>query len=107
MSYSKRTISVAATSFRNRGQQQKKSKCIHWDDVDLAQRPCEASARAPQSSRSSLRLFNTAEIFTARVIPEISVSLKALCDGLVGHDKLENVDLSHNDRHRLLGSVRC
>ncbi|KAE8209355.1 hypothetical protein CF327_g6645 [Tilletia walkeri] len=69
---------------------------IHLGGNTLGQGACEAFARALQSSRSSLRIFNGADIFTARLITEIPASLKALCDGLVGHEKLKEVDLSDN-----------
>ncbi|KAE8261660.1 hypothetical protein A4X09_0g7626, partial [Tilletia walkeri] len=69
---------------------------IHLGGNTLGQGACEAFARALQSSRSSLRIFNGADIFTGRLITEIPASLKALCDGLVGHQKLEEVDLSDN-----------
>ncbi|KAE8267139.1 hypothetical protein A4X09_0g5212 [Tilletia walkeri] len=69
---------------------------IHLGGNTLGQGACEAFARALQSSRSSLRIFNGADIFTGRLITEIPASLKALCDGLVGHEKLKEVDLSDN-----------
>ncbi|CAD6982223.1 unnamed protein product, partial [Tilletia controversa] len=69
---------------------------VHLGGNTLGQGACEAFAKALQSSRSTLRVFDGADIFTGRLITEIPASLKALCDGLVHHGKLEEVDLSDN-----------
>ncbi|CAD6964090.1 unnamed protein product, partial [Tilletia laevis] len=69
---------------------------VHLGGNTLGQGACEAFAKALQSSRSTLRIFDGADIFTGRLITEIPASLKALCDGLVHHEKLEEVDLSDN-----------
>lgn len=47
-------------------------------------------------TKKSLKVADMADIFTGRLITEIPDALRALCDALVDHENLEEVNLSDN-----------
>ncbi len=68
---------------------------VHLGGNTLGTEACEALAKVLQTKKS-LKIANFADIFTGRLISEIPQALRALCDALVDHESLEEINLSDN-----------
>lgn len=64
------------------------------ESVALSWLPISDNSPFPLSS--SLQVADFADIFTGRLIDEIPLALQALCDALVDHKELVEIDLSDN-----------
>ena len=68
---------------------------IHLGGNTLGVGACQALADVLKTKKT-LRVADMADIFTGRLITEIPDALRALCDALVDHEQLEEVNLSDN-----------
>lgn len=68
---------------------------VHLGGNTLGVGACEALA-AVLATKKSLRVADFADIFTGRLISEIPDALRALCDALVDHEQLVEINLSDN-----------
>ena len=68
---------------------------IHLGGNTLGVGACQALAEVLKT-KTSLKVADFADIFTGRLITEIPDALRALCDALVDHEHLEEVNLSDN-----------
>lgn len=68
---------------------------VHLGGNTLGVGACQAIAEVLRTKKA-LRVADFADIFTGRLISEIPDALRALCDALVDHEQLEEVNLSDN-----------
>ncbi|PWN91769.1 RNI-like protein [Acaromyces ingoldii] len=68
---------------------------IHLGGNTLGIEACQAFGEI-LSKKKTLKVADFADIFTGRLISEIPTALRALCDSLVSHEHLEEIDLSDN-----------
>ncbi|KDN45218.1 RNI-like protein [Tilletiaria anomala UBC 951] len=68
---------------------------IHLGGNTLGVGACQALAKELEQKRS-LKVADFADIFTGRLISEIPSALRALCDALVSHESLVEINLSDN-----------
>ncbi|EJT99976.1 RNI-like protein [Dacryopinax primogenitus] len=68
---------------------------IHLGGNTFGVEACQALAEVLETKKT-LKVADLADIFTSRLITEIPTSLSALCDALISHPQLHEINLSDN-----------